>query len=229
MNKNLILIIIALVALLYIAQCSRSKLQNNVESLDLIIKEQTDSIKTVKLKNGKLTYQKTRAEGNIKSMVRAYRFLEDSLNKMGVEAEDLRTALFLAQRTEGSGTGIIDTVRVLESDTIYTVGRISIEEPFFRLSANFFPDNRYKYSYSIFDSLNVLNTTHRKNIFSPYEHTVVVVNANPKTVISGITSLTIKEQPYRWAISLTLGYGVSISGLSPFVGIGVSKPLIKFK
>lgn len=229
MKRILIIIIVALISLLFIGQCSRSKLRNDVNSRDSIIKEQNASIEQVKLDNGKLAFQKTRAEGDLKSLLNGYNWLEDSLKKLGIKTKDLESALFIAQKTQGSGTGIIDTVTISESDTVYTVGRISIEEPFFQLSASFYPDNRYKYSYSIFDSLSIVNTTHRKNIFSNYEHVVMVVNANPKTIISGITSLTIKEKPYRVAISLTLGYGVSRSGLSPFVGIGVSKPLIKFK
>jgi hypothetical protein len=210
-------------------QISKSRLKNDVKSRDWIIKEKNASIEKVKLDNGKLAFEKTRAKGDLKSLLNGYNWLEDSLKKMGVKTKDLQSALFIAQRTEGSGIGVIDTVTILESDTVYTIGRILIQEPFFQLSASFYPDQRYKYTYSIFDSLSVLNTTHRKNIFSNYEHTVRVVNANPKTVISGITSLTIREQPYKWSISLTFGYGISSSGLSPFVGLGVSKPLIKFR
>lgn len=228
MKKILITIIVALIALLVIGQCSRSKLKNDVNTRDWIIKEQNSSIERVKLDNGKLAFEKTRAEGDLKSLLNGYNWLEDSLKKLGIKTKNLQSALFIAQRTKGSGTGTIDTVTISESDTVYSVGRISIEERFFQLSASFYPNNRYKYSYSIFDSLNIINTSHRKNIFSNYEHTVRVINANPKTVISGITSLTIKEHPYRLAISLTLGYGISSSGLSPFVGIGVSKPIIRF-
>lgn len=229
MNKNLIIIIICLIALLVYGQISRMRIKTSNETKDLIIKEQNASIEKVELQNGKLAFDKTRAEGDLKSLLNGYNWLEDSLKKLGIKSKNLESALFIAQKTTGSGIGIIDTVTISESDTVYTVGRISIEEPFFQLSASFYPDNRYKYSYSIFDSLSILNTTHRKNIFSPYEHKVRVINANQKTVLSGVTSLTIKEQSYRWAISINLGYGISKNGLSPYFGIGFSKPLIKFK
>lgn len=229
MKKILIIIIIALVGLLFIGQCSRSKLENDLKSRDWIIKEKNASIKKVKLKNGSLAFDKIRAEGDLKSLLNGYNWLEDSIKKLGVKNKHLRAALFISQKTIGSGTGRIDTVTITESDTVYQVGLISIQEPFLLFKVQLYPDQQYKYSYSIFDSLSIINTSHRKNIFSNYEHNIRVVNANPKTEISGITSITIKERSYKWSISLTMGYGINSSGLSPFIGIGVSKPLIKFR
>lgn len=40
--------------------------------------------------------------------------------------------------------------------------------------------------------------------------------------------ITIREQPQRWHIGITAGYGVTAKGLEPYIGIGISYSIIAF-
>ncbi len=228
MNKTLIIIIAVLIILLGWTYIKNGQLKDKVDSKESIIKEQNASIEKIKLKSGAIAFEKTRVEADLQSLKDGYGFLEDSLKQMGIKAKNLESALFISQQTSASGTGKIDTIEINTESEVYKASHLSIVEPFFNFSANIKPSGEYLYQYNIFDSLTVVKTSQRKSIFHAYEHKIRVFNANPKTEITGITSLTIKERPYRWAISVTAGYGITNNGLSPFVGIGVSKPLIRF-
>jgi hypothetical protein len=191
-----------------------------------IINEKNSEIDSLILKNDRVAYQKDRAEASLSDLISSYAFLEDSLKALGIKNKDLKDALFLAQSTSGSGVG---TVEYIESvDTLYMNSVIKVNEPFFSFSATIYDNQTFDYMYNISDSLTIVKTSSRKNIFSPVEHKVTVLNANPKTVITGITSLTVKENPKTIVIGVSAGIGFTESGLSPFVGLTVTKPIISF-
>lgn len=227
MKSNIITVIISLAV---IAFCAYSCEQNSnlADSRGSVIKEQQATIVKVTLKNDKYGFEKDRAIADRKTLLESYGFLEDSLKAMGIKAKNLESALFISQRTRGSGVGRIDTLTIRENDTVYVVRKLNITEPFFRFSATLYPANTYDYQYDIYDSLSLVNTSSRKNIFKPMQHKITVVNANPKTVITGITSLTIREDSKRIIIGPMVGYGVTNTGLSSFVGIGATWRVISF-
>ena len=41
-------------------------------------------------------------------------------------------------------------------------------------------------------------------------------------------TVTLRERPSRWAISVQGGYGVGKTGLTPYVGVGISYDLVRF-
>ena len=218
--------IILFIAIFQSVRVSRKEYKN--ETLGRIIDERNATVERVKLSNGKVISEKVRVTGAFEDLSRGYIYLEDSLKEMGIKKKELESALFLSRQTRGSGTGRIDTILIEDTDTVYIGRQILINKPFFEFSATIYPWNHYKYQYTIKDSLSVVNTIERKNIFSAREYKVKVYNANPETVVTGMTSLTIKERQYKWSVGVMAGYGIGANGLSPFVGVGIMRPLIRF-
>ncbi len=198
-----------------------------VESLESVVTEQNSEIERITQNNGDVITQKDRAIADRKTLESSYKWLKDSLSEMGLKNKELRSALFLAQRTTGSGEGRIDTVRIEEHDTTIVEGMIGVQERFFSMDLTLYPSGEFIYGYSVYDSLSIVNTTSRKNIFSDWEYKVKVNTANPNTTITGITSLTIKEKKTKFVIGPVVGYGIGKDGLSPYIGIGIVKPIIK--
>lgn len=229
MKKREFIYIGGIIFLILFLFAQRSNHGRSIESKNQIIEEKNSVIETVQLKNGNVLFEKNRVESDLKSLKEGYSFLEDSLEQMGIKAKHLRSALFLAQQTTGSGEGRIDTVKVVENDTIRIGRQLNVSERFFNFSANIFPNNQFDYQYSIFDSLSIVNTSSRKNIFSPREYKVNVVNSNPRTELTGVTSLTIKEDKYNWIVGIGGGYGLTQSGTGAFIGIVVARPIIRLK
>ena len=226
MKKNWPVILVIL--LLGISLWKNLDMNDQVESLESVVTEQNSQIEREKLKNGDVITQKDRAIADRKTLEDSYKWLEDSLNEMGIKNKELRSALFLAQSTKGSGEGKIDTVLREVHDTTLVEGSIGVQERFFNLDLTLYPSGEFIYGYSVYDSLSIVNTTSRKNIFSDWEYKVKVNTANPNTTITGLTSLTIKQKKTKWVVGPVIGYGVGKDGFSPYLGIGLMKPVLKF-
>lgn len=223
-----IVILIGVVLILFNA-FKREKSRS--EQKDQIIYEKEAKIDSVKLKNGQIMYEKVRVEVDRKMILENYSDLGDKLKLADIKNKELQSALSLSQNTSGSGQGRIDTLFVASpSDTVEVTPeyRLSIDEKYFNFSATIYGSGMYDYLYTVSDSLFIANTTSRKNIFSPIEHTVKVINSNPNTSITGVTSLTVKERVPKLVIGPSIGYGVTSSGLSPFIGVTITKPIIRF-
>ena len=56
-----------------------------------------------------------------------------------------------------------------------------------------------------------------------------ITTDNPYINVIGVRSYkTDTHKPTRWGIGLNIGYGVSKDGLSPYVGLGLSRNIIRF-
>ena len=92
----------------------------------------------------------------------------------------------------------------------------------------------------------VRDTLHKTDTLWLEREAVVYKDSLVRVVASGIspsidsvthyvsTKIITKEIPYevarrpRWVIGVTAGYGVAKDGLSPYVGVGVTYPLLSF-
>lgn len=226
-KQNIIIAVIALIAAFFIFR-SCDKKNAKIESQASVISEQTAKIITVKVKGDKEAFEKTRAIADLKTLTESYNFLSDTLKAMKIKKKDLESALFLAQSTQGRGEGTVEIVTVTRDNVVVQGQDMAIREPFFTFNAITFPDKTFEYNYEITDSLSIVNTTTRKNIFSPWENNVRVLNANPKTKLKGITSLTVRNKEPVIVIGVSVGYGITPSGFEPFLGITATRPIIKF-
>ncbi|WP_252948514.1 hypothetical protein [Roseivirga pacifica] len=233
MKKPQIIIILILLFTTAVFAYKAFNLKQRVVGKDNIIAEQNATIDSVVLKNGNIAYSQRAAQADLKSLKQGYSFLEDSLRNMGLKVKHLQNAVFLARQTSASGSGKIDTVKIVEqlpgtTDTVLINRQLNISERFFKFKADLFANDTYNYEYTFTDSLSIVNTTSRKNWFAPRVYNVRVVSANPNTRLTGITSLAVKEEGTRWSLSIFGGYGWNGQQFSPTIGIGVSREIIKF-
>jgi hypothetical protein len=181
------------------------------------------------MKSGEIGFEKVRVEADLKSLQESYGFLEDSLKELGVKTKQLSSALFLAQRTQGSGEGRIDTVRIQgEADTVKVGLKMEIKERYFDFIANIYESGNYDYNYSTYDSLAIVNVTKRPTPFHARVHSVKIVNANPNAKISGITSLTIVEKPRKFHLGPLVSVTHDGERIRPFIGIGMAYSFLSF-
>lgn len=89
--------------------------------------------------------------------------------------------------------------------------------------------NRYNFDYNFtltneFD----IKQTRTKKLFKPDSYDLSITNLNPYTRTTGQSSFLLTPAPKRMGIGLNIGYGLSNSGLSPFVGVGINYNVICF-
>ena len=225
MNIDRLIAIIAFVVIIIMGNLYMNQKSSN-QSKSSIIAEKNAEIKAVKLNNNQLAYEKKRAIANAETIKEGYAFLEDSLKALDIKLKEVESALFVVTTSETKGSGEIDTVYI---DPLQTVaGNLRVSKPFFLFDGYLYQYGSFSYTSVVRDSLALVNTVTRKSIFSKWKYNTRVVSANPDLVVTGITSITVKEKGNNFTIGITAGYGIGSGGLTPFVGIGITKPIIKF-
>ena len=231
MNKERLLYIIILIIVILFWMRSCSNKESRISQQRTVIEEQTSELMLIKVKKDRFAIEKRRAEANLSILKDSYVFLEDSLKAMGIKLKNMQSVVFLAQQTSGNGSGTVRYDTITQTDTLYVSNiatkHLDIDERFFKFRAQLFENDRFNYQYTVYDSLSIVNTTSRKNIFKTWEHNVRVLSANPKTNITGLTSLTVKNKEPFIDIGISVGYGITPAGLQPFLGISATKSIIK--
>lgn len=67
-----------------------------------------------------------------------------------------------------------------------------------------------------------------KTLFKREELVIVYRDKNPYAHIKELENIVIQDKPRRFGIGLQVGYGITNSGLSPTISIGINYNLIKF-
>lgn len=225
MNIDRILLIVVLLLAGWFAIQSQNK-SESIKSKDSVIQEKNAKIKIIEQRNGKLVFEKQRAVADKETMSHSYGFLKDSLISLGAKMKQLESATFVATQTTGSGTTQAKDTVLIHDTLKLDAHQIRVSKPFFTLSGTLYPNNKFDYSYVISDSLALLNTVTRRNVFSKWEYTTRVQSANPDLRVIGLTSLTVKGKESKLDVSLFVGTGFGANGFTPvFIGVGVSRRL----
>lgn len=204
--------------------------RNQSVALDEVLTEKEADIQALKTWNGHLRYEKEEAVIDKQTAKEHYKAELDSIERWHqVKLKSMERALAIAQKTTGSGTVLVDTVTIyVDSDVTQPQGglKFGVQEDFFTFDGLIDHSGSLRYSYTIFDSLSIVNHRKRVGLFRTPENVVSVYNKNPKTTITGITSLTIKEKPPRWVLGVGGGAGYGPGGLGGQIGVYVVKPLL---
>lgn len=67
-----------------------------------------------------------------------------------------------------------------------------------------------------------------KTLLKKPELVVTYSDKNPYTKVKALQNVVIEDKPKRFGVGLHIGYGVTTSGLSPVISIGINYNLIKF-
>lgn len=228
-HKAFLGVIIAAIAfvLFFVGRSLEHKSDSLVK--DQVLEEKLADIEALKTLNGHLRYEKDAAELDKKTAEQYYKAELDSIKEWhDVKVKSLERALAISQETRGEGTVKIDTIEVVVGDSVIVASKFGVQETFFTFDGIIYPSGDLSYSYAIFDSLSIVNHRKKVGLFRAPENKVSVYNKNPKTVITGITSITIKERPPKWVIGIGGGFGYG-QGLGPQVGIYVVKPILTIR
>lgn len=72
----------------------------------------------------------------------------------------------------------------------------------------------------------IISTGSRRGLFNP-EYDIFVTSKNPYVKATDIGSIRYKPKPTKFGIGFQLGYGVTRSGISPYLGVGVSYNILR--
>jgi hypothetical protein len=126
--------------------------------------------------------------------------------------------------TEGTISMKHDTLRVADSGSI----AFSYADDFLQLAGVTGPEET-SINYSLRDSIHLVSYWKQQGLFGKRELYVNGYSKNPATTLVGLQQVKITPPPpKKWAIGLQLGYGAGATGLGPYIGIGISRNLIRF-
>lgn len=154
-----------------------------------------------------------------------YEELKEQLKLKDKQIEQLTA---VGSYTEGQATAKIDTVQIY-GDTGHFENHFTYADKWLYLRGKVV-DDALELDYRITDSIQLVTYTKRKWFLGRRETFVSGFSLNPKTRLEGLQQVKLTEsiKPKKWAIGLQAGYGFNGAGLSPYVGIGVTRTLIRF-
>lgn len=86
--------------------------------------------------------------------------------------------------------------------------------------------NSKGFTYTVMDSIALVNSTKRHGFLNSKRiDTVEALSYNPNTTLTGVTSIDIIRKERNWGIGVMAGYGMTSTGLSPTLSVGVYRRL----
>lgn len=148
-----------------------------------------------------------------------------------VKNKRISTLLEGVMKSKGNGTVIINNITTDTTSIEKTKTKPNNKKSFLindsYLSLNgIISNDSLDYSYTYADRVLFGVYEKRMGFFKPRQTTVVASLSNPKGVITNINSIEIIPKQPKLYLSLSGGYGMTNQGLSPFIGVSISKPLI---
>lgn len=216
-------LVIVLLVLLSVHQCQRNrKLQINRASEKAFFE---DSISYYVNRHGQQVAEKRALEGDKQT-------LELLLSKQVDSTRQLKKLVEKFRRIQAAGN--VTTVTHIDSVFIPYQGLQTDLEHDFRISNPFYTiSGRDQLEGIAIHSLSLPNTLsfaigNKKTGLFQSEHRVEVVNSNPYVKTVGIDSYTFKTGEGIISLDAQAGYGLTIYGSTPYVGVGVGFDLWKF-
>ena len=220
MNKYLKYYLIGILLLFFLMnrQCSK------IEELNDILQVSQDTLRVEKLKNGRLLAStKVYEITNIKQLKKLAavdaesKRLVELVKQLDGKNKKLEAALATSSYTVIKDTAYLDSI-------IY---RDSCMEYYGIIRTEWLQGTIYADCHAIFPNLISVDSTdigfyrERKNMFSPWELRVGIVQYNPNTTTAGTRAFTIAEKSHRISLGIQFGYGLTIHGFTPYIGGGL--------
>jgi len=233
MIKNTAIFILAVViAILFYLNKSGNSRMSILEDTIGVMKSDSVTMWEVndKLISERQSYDLTKDElGVLQEEVDKYKF---ELGIERVKNKNLRALVDAKIVSNGEGTVKIqiDTVYSSSTDSVYSDLKQSftVADEYLKFDGYLMGDSlQYKYSYTDQIYLGVYNK--KQGWFKPKVTTVVASMSNPNAKVTGLNSIVVHNPKPLLNLSIQAGYGVTSNGLSPYIGIGISKPLITIK
>jgi len=210
---------------LWLSQCDRHSTE--VGSLKDILTEKDAVIIQVTTRTGHETFQKKALQAKYQKLYSNYGELKKVTNDLGIKNKQLKSYISIQSRTSWSGVAEVrvDTLLITDTDTLTIRDGIKIRDNWFEFDGGYH-EGQFQYTYSYFDSLNIVTAWHRKGLFKPKELKVNVINYNPHTSILGLRSLSLSPKKAVLSIGPSIGYGIGSNGLTWHIGLTIQHPMI---
>ena len=219
----LYLAIIAVVLFLLFRSCEEnSALKKTNDNFTEVLQ---DSITYYKDKNGNEIATRKALQGEKQSLEMLLVTLEDKNNQLtGLVSHYKKVAAAVQTETITK----IDSIEVP-----YEVPNTEFDIPFTKQEKYYSLSGRSTNKGLYIDNLTIPNTQsivigEKKTGLFKTEYHIEVQNSNPLIKTTSVESYTLKHSRKRMGVSLFAGYGMSNTGLSPIVGVGVSYSIFQF-
>lgn len=192
-----------IIIILYIGIRIISGLSERVDSLHNNVRIKESEATYWRDKSGRHHAEKEVAVGKLKDLKVIYKEALDSIS-------NVRNAKSITSIT----TQTTDTVYVSFKDSLYTY-----KDPYltFKLS----PATNIM-TYSLRSKITLVKRDKRGFLGFNKRYVVEAISENPRVILTGVTALEVQPNKKRKiTFGLQAGYGITTSGLSPYVGLGI--------
>lgn len=214
--KTIIPYILAIVfLLLFLRQCDRTREVRNESNNTLEYLQ--DSVRYYKNELGQEIAVKTALHGDKEA-------LEILLSNTESELKELAKKFKVQAAGQIKTITKIDTIRIgYEVPVPFEFSRDwQKNDPFYSISGNSTQNGITINSLEIPNTLSFVMDKKKGNFV------IEAVNSNPHIKTTGLDAYSLKLPKKRFGLSIFAGYGMSDSGLSPLVGVGLGYNLIEF-
>lgn len=211
---------IALIVLLSIYYFKYQNLQSNFEGIQEVLDAREAEIKSYVGENGRLRQEKQTAVLNESNSKKALKYYEQEVKDLkenhGVKVKNLHSYYRAKLKTTGSGVVVVTDTTIIVNDSIKEIyPRVNINDQYLTLSG-YFTNDRFKYEYSVVDSMSVAYSWTQKGIW-PFRTNdklnISFSSANPNTRLMNVTSFVITPENSVKGLYTGLGYNTN-TGLS---------------
>lgn len=176
-----------------------------------ILEAKKSTIKIWKDKAGRYQGEKESAEAEMDNLKAHYeKEIEGVKNDLGIARRKIASYTNIQTSTNGSVQLIHDTV-----------WKYRDRWSSFRIDSN-------QLSYSSKDSITLVPYYKRPGWFKSKKLYIRAVSYNPNTSIVGLDHFRVVNKPTRFALSLQVGFGLSSTGFSPYIGLGIGGDIWRF-
>ncbi len=165
--------------------------------------------------------------------------LREAIKRGDVEKAELKELAYSKIKEITKLTVVIDSLLHIEPSDSVIIDTVYIDNkptPAIALPYIFKENNKFFTLKGSFDKKGALDLSLRMearlDVWSGIKDgkpTVTITSDNPFLNVEDIKSITFdKQKPKKWGIGITAGYGITKESLSPFVGIGLTRTMIRF-
>jgi len=203
----------------------------NIKEQQNIIAEKNSKIEYYKNDLGTETAKRVAVEASKKKLKESYdEEIKELKRRHSIKLSSLESAILAS-----TATVVTDTVEVHYTDTVLVNEELptftfSKTDVYHSISGSFY-NGRINYEFSAFDSLSFVFHYNRTGFLGmgPRELVVEGSSSNPYTKIDGIKGIKVGVERRRpFGIGITAGYGITDSGIGPFIGVGLTYNIVRF-
>lgn len=223
--------IIILIALLCLSRCGDSKKEKQMDSdRDILSKRNTEYKEIITKANNKIYSQE-------QALVKAGETIETQADIID-HLKKVNTVVSMTVKTQ------YDTVRVSIDRPIYkeingisylkTPATFSKKAEWYSISGEIQTGGNIKFdTLSFITKPSIFIGYSRKTFlqtitFQKAKRTVVFKDANPYSKVLSMENIAVEEKKNRVSIGIQGGYGMTLFGPSPYIGIGIQYNIIRF-